>query len=653
MPPTQANRHIAIATPLGTDVLLLENFRGSEAISTLFRFEVQLLAEVDRVVDFNAIVTKNVTVRLKTAAGARFFNGIVSRISEGSSDTTFTTYRAEIVPTLWLGTLTADCRIFQLMTVPDIVLRVLEDLGITDVRNALTRSYPVRDYCVQYRETAFNFVSRLMEQYGIFYFFEHEDGKHTLVLADAPTAHSPCPGQPRARFQQIIGAAVVKDDDVVRGWHREQEAVTGKYALTDYNFETPTVPLMVNVESAGSGPKPEVYDYPGEYQKRADGETLVRARIEAEEAQRVSIDGASSCGSFTPGFKFNLVEHPRAANNAAYVLTRVTHRAAETTWRSGSPTEGFTYENAFACIPACVPFRPARRTPTPVVEGPHTAEVVGVPGEEIYTDKYGRVKVQFHWDRVGVRDEGSSCWIRVSQPWAGKNWGAIFLPRVGQEVVVDFLEGDPDQPIVIGRVYNGDLMPPYELPANQTQSGIKTRSTPGGDPSNFNELRFEDKKGKEEIYLHAEKTLTTVVEGSESRSVGGSRSTTVGKDDVLVVKKGDQTTTLDEGSRSVTITKGNDTLTIPTGGRTTTIKGDDKLVIQTGNREVVVLSGSDKLTVPAGNVEVSAPAGKYSVVANQVAITGLTDITLLCGASMIKMTPAIITITAPMVKINC
>jgi type VI secretion system secreted protein VgrG len=640
---TQANRHIAIATPLGPDVLLLEGFRGSEGISELFRFELDLLAELDRVIDFDAIVGSNVTLRLKTPTGERFFNGIVSRFSEGASDETFTTYHAEMVPTLWLGTQTADCRIFQFQKPPEIIERVLTDLGITDVRLDLARTYPVREYCVQYRETAFNFIARLMEQYGIFYYFEHENGKHTLVLADDPAAHAVCPGQARARFHRPLGAAVLRED-VVTGLQREQVTRPGKYALTDYNFETPAVSLDVNVESQGSGPKFEIYDYPGEYPKRAEGEQIVRVRIEAEEAQRVLIDGQSTCGAFSPGFKFTLAEHPRAVNNAAYILTRVSHRALETTFRSGADDDGFRYDNRFSCIPGGVSYRPPRRTPMPVVEGPQTAEVVGVPGEEIYTDKFGRVHVQFHWDRVGVRDEGSSCWIRVSQPWAGKNWGAIFLPRVGQEVIVDFLEGDPDQPIIIGRVYNGEQMPPYELPANQTQSGIKTRSSPGGDPSNFNELRFEDKKGQEQIYLHAEKTLTTVVEGSESRSVGGSRSTTVGKDDVTTVKKGDRTTTIEEGNDSLTITKGK---------RDTTIKGDDTLTLQSGNRKVLIQSGNDSLVVSAGNIDVSAPAGKYSLTAKQVAVTGAVDITLTCGASSIKLTPAMIVITAPVVKINC
>jgi type VI secretion system secreted protein VgrG len=300
----------------------------------------------------------------------------------------------------------------------------------------------------------------------------------------------------------------------------------------------------------------------------------------------------------------------------------VHHRASES-YRPGAPG-AVSYENEFECIDATVQLRPSRRTRKPVIYSVQTAEVVGPSSEEIFVDNYGRVKVQFHWDREGHRNENSSCWIRVSQGWAGKNWGMVHLPRVGQEVVVAFLEGDPDQPIVVGRVYNGENMPPYDLPANKTQSGVKSRSTPGGSPDNFNEIRFEDKKGKEQLYIHAERTLTTVVEGSESHSVGGSRSTAVGQDETLVVKKGNRTTTLEEGNDSLTITK--------------------------GNRDTDISQGNDTLFVAQGNIEIGAPAGAYHVTSKTVLIEGTEKITLSCGGSSITIEPGKISVSSPQIS---
>jgi type VI secretion system secreted protein VgrG len=530
---TQENRLATIATPLGTDVLLLEGFSGTEGISELFRFDLRLLADVDKTIDFDAIVGKSVTVEIFTPGGPRFFNGLISRFAEGSSDNTFTSYSAELVPWLWMLTRTADCRIFQELTVPDIIRKVFTDLGFTDVRFELTGSYQPREYCVQYRETDFNFVSRLMEQYGIFYYFEHENGKHTMVLADAPASHKPCPLQPRARFHQISpGETLV--EHVVTEWQKVQEIRSGKYALQDFNFETPSLNLMVNVESQSPGSKLEIYDYPGEYQKLGEGEALVRARIEEEECQRTSISGAGTCVAFTAGYKFDLAEHTRASHNGSYVLTRIRHVASEPGYRSQDAGE-FQYDNTFTCIPARVPFRPPRRTLRPVVEGPQTAEVVGVAGEEIHTDKYGRVKVQFHWDREGKHDEKSSCWIRVSQPWAGKNWGSVAIPRIGQEVVVDFLEGDPDQPIITGRVYNGEAMPPYSLPAGGVVSGLKSNSTKGG--GGYNEISMDDTKGKEQVTVHAQYDMSTTIEHDDTQKVVNNRSIAVDGTHNETVKK--------------------------------------------------------------------------------------------------------------------
>jgi type VI secretion system secreted protein VgrG len=531
---TQDNRHIAIATPLGKDVLLLRGFSGQEVISQLFTFNLDLLSEVDPAIRFDDIIGKNVTITVKHAGGVRYINGIVRKFEQGGGDPAMAAYRAEVVPWLWLLTQTADCRIFQNKTVPDIISQIFKDLGFTDFKMNLVRTYQPREYCVQYRESDFNFVCRLMEQYGIFYFFEHANGKHTLVLADAPNAHPTCTGAP-VRYQGTIGA--VTSEDVVTQLVKQQEIRPGKYSLADYNFETPSTKLGVSIDSmfpAPPGPKLEVYDYPGEYPKRNEGDALAKLRIEEHEAQRSVVQGSGGCRQFSAGHKFTLKGHARSDIDAPYTLVWVTHAAQEHGYVSRGDN-AFAYANSFACIPAHVPFRAPRMTPTPFVQGTQTAEVVGPKGEEIYTDKYGRVKVQFHWDREGKKDENSSCWIRVSHPWAGKNWGSIAIPRIGQEVIVNFLEGDPDQPIIIGRVYNAEQMPPYTLPDHGTQSGTKSRSSKGGAPSNFNEIRLEDKKGSEQIWVHGEKDIDIQIKKERRESIGASRHLSVGGDRVEAV----------------------------------------------------------------------------------------------------------------------
>jgi type VI secretion system secreted protein VgrG len=622
MPYTQDNRKAAIKTPLGKDVLLLESFSGGEQVSQLFRFDVTLLAEVDKTIDFNAIVGQPVTIRTFTPAGDRHFHGIVSRFSEGRSDSTFTTYHAEVVPWLWMLTQTADCRIFQDKPVPDIIKQIFTDLGFTDFALHLNRSYPPREYCVQYRETDFNFVSRLMEQYGIFYYFEHSDGKHTLVLADTPAAHQPCPRQGKARFHRGEGTLT---EHVVTDWRHAQSVRPGKYSMTDYNFEMPSVSLAVNVASAVGVPKLEIYDYPGEYQKRADGEALVRTRIEEEECQRVIVDGRSTCAGFTCGYKFELTEHARLSQNGPYVLTSVQHSAQEPGYRS--ETGQFTYENTFTCIPAAVPYRAPRRTPRPVVEGVQTAEVVGVAGEEIYTDKYGRVKIQFHWDREGKKNEKSSCWVRVSHPWAGKSWGSVSIPRIGQEVIVDFLEGDPDQPLITGRVYNAEQMPPYALPSGGVVSGLKSNSTKGG--GGYNEISMNDTKGDEVIVIHGQKDMDTVIENDRTEEIGhdesitiaNNRTESVGANETISID-GNRTENVAKnesiaigGNRSESVSK-NETVDV-TGTRTVSVTKNDQLTVgdnhnqQVGKNETIdvgkvfMLTAGDSITIQTGDASLT------------------------------------------------
>ena len=528
MPFTQEKRLITIDSPLGKDALLLHSFSGHEAISRLFHFSAELLSESHSIAHKD-IVGKRVSINvLHTGGDQRHWNGFVSHFAFVGGDNRFSYYRAEIVPWLWFLTRTADCLIFQHKTIPEIIKKVFQDHGFQDFQDRTQDTYPQREYVVQYRETAFNFVSRLMEEAGIFYFFEHDQNTHKLIFADKPQVHKNCPVQHKARFNYTPGGTMLLKEDVVESWGAEQELRPGKYALTDYNFQTPNTSLMANVQTVaeiGGNTNYEIYDYPGIHTKKSEGDTVTKTRMEEEEAVHHLVTGSGNCRSFASGYKFHLDEHLRKDQNGDYLLTEVTHSASVGESYSGSGNgTGETYSNHFTCIPAAVPFRPQRLTPKPVVQGLQTAVVVGPAGEEIYPDKYSRVKVQFFWDRVGKKDENSSCWVRVSQPWAGKNWGSINIPRIGQEVIVDFLEGDPDRPIITGRVYNDEQMPPYALPDNMTRTTFMSRSTKGGGSANFNELRFEDKKGSEQIFLNAEKDMDHRVENQSREFIGNDRS---------------------------------------------------------------------------------------------------------------------------------
>ena len=551
---TQDGRLIAIHTPLGKDKLLLQKVEGVEGVSRLFHFLLDLRSEDDKI-DPAAIIGQPVTVTLTLADGSqRYVNGCVSRFAQGRRDLQLAHYRAEIVPWLWFLTRRADCRIFQKKTVPQIIEEVFSFLGFKDFQNNVEDGEPELEYCVQYRETDFNFVSRLMEERGIFYFFKHEEKKHTLVLANSPSAIKECPGRPEARFDDRSGA-LYENDELITVWQADRELRPGRYGLADFNFTTPTTNLTVSVDSTinvGGNKGFEVFDYPGEYLTKSEGEGVAKIRMQEEEAAHFIATGESNCRAFVPGYRFTLQHHHVRKMNVAYLLTEVRHVATVGAAFTAGDAEDSEqrYSNEFTCIPYSVPYRPARVTQKPLIKGVQTAIVAGPSGEEIYTDKYGRVKVQFHWDRRGKHDENSSCWIRVSQPWAGKGWGTVSLPRAGQEVIVDFLEGDPDQPIIVGSVYNAQQMPPYALPGEKTKSTTKSYSSKGG--GGFNEIRFEDKKGSEQVFIHAERNQDNRVKKDSLEWVGNNRHLIVKNDqyeevdgDKHLTVKGDQNEKVD------------------------------------------------------------------------------------------------------------
>ncbi len=597
---TQADRLIAIHTPLGEDALLLQGFTGHEGMSRLFSFQLELLSE-DSGIAFERIVGQRASIRVLRADGEkRYINGFISRFAQRATDARFTHYQAELVPWLWFLTRTADCRIFQNMTVPDIIKKIFTDLGFNDFRLVLQKQYEPRTYCVQYRETDFNFVSRLMEHNGLFYFFAHEENKHTVVIGDTPSANRPCSGQEQARCE--FGDGTYENEDVITAWQVEHEVRPGKYALTDYNFETPSTSLGVNLASkvtSSSNGHYEIYDYPGEYLKKGHGEIVVKTRMEEEEVQHCVVNGSSTCRAFVPGYRFDLTGHKRADMNTAYVLVSVQHTASVGNCyvSSANPDDGEICSNHFSCIPHEVPFRAPRVTPRPIVQGPQTAVVVGPAGEEIYTDKYGRVKVQFHWDREGKRDAQSSCWIRVSHPWAGKGWGAVSIPRIGQEVIIDFLEGDPDQPIITGRVYNAEQMPPYGLPGGAVVSGIKSNSTKGG--GGYNEMSFDDTKGKEQVVVHGQYDMHTTVEHDQTTTVHRHRTDAIDVDDKETVGH-DQTQSV--GNNHMQSVGGNQTLSV-VKNRTRTVSQNETVTVtlmrahSVGINEMINVGAAQEVTV--------------------------------------------------------
>lgn len=514
------------------DELRVLQFNGTEAMSEPFRYSFRLAAQ-DSEIDFDTIIGKTACLTISGEVGDRYVHGMVNKLTQAGTGSRYTIYNLELVPSIWLLTMRYDCRIFQDMNVRDIINQVLTDAGIVSdsFRFELNGTHNNREYCVQYRETDLNFISRLMEEEGIFYFFEHNEDSHVLVMADNASVFTRIEPEDSATIPFNEASGMVPNQESIYGFRFSQQIRTSTVSLQDFYFEQPTSGLSVMALSGEESPayeeKLEIYDYPGEYTDHQVGADLAQIRLDAIRTNRKSGFGQSTCRRFIPGYKYVLERYTRSDLNQEYLITRLTTSATQPLGED-SGDESSTYSNEFECIPSSIPFRPSRKAIKPMVEGVQTAMVTGPGGEEIYTDEYGRIKVQFHWDRKGQHDERSSCWIRVSQLWAGEGWGAIYIPRIGQEVIVDFLEGDPDRPIITGRVYNGDNATPYALPDDKTKSTIKSNSYKGG--GGYNELRFEDIKGSEEVYVHAQKDMNEKIENNMSTNVGANQSLNVGND---------------------------------------------------------------------------------------------------------------------------
>ncbi|WP_300971215.1 type VI secretion system Vgr family protein [Thiocapsa sp.] len=632
-------------TPLGEDALLLRSMTANERISALFEYRLDLSSE-DIDIAPSDLLGKPATVSLRLMDGSkRWFNGWINRFSHVGFDGADALYKATLVPWLWFLSRTADCRIFQEQTVPDIVKSIFREHGFTDFEERLSGSYRQWVYCVQYRETDLSFVSRLLEHEGIYYFFEHQDGKHHLILADSYSAHSTIAGYEEVPYYPP-DADSLRERDHINTWSIEQQVRPGAFANTSFDFTAPRKNLL----ATRSSPKPheladyEVFDYPGNYVEAGDSETYARVRMEEAQAIHEIAKARGTARGLAPGALFSLTGHRREDQNREYLILSADYRLRSDEFGSfeSNPAEP-VFASSLTVMDAQTPFRPARETPKPVVQGPQTAIVVGTAGEEIWTDQYGRVKIQFHWDRYGKQDENSSCWVRVSHPWAGKNWGAVAIPRIGQEVIVEFLEGDPDQPIITGRVYNGDCMPPYGLPDSAVISGLKSNSTKGG--AGYNEMIMDDTKGNELIRIHGQYDMSTTIQHDQTDVIHNKRTTTVGVDDTETIGSNQAITV---GSDQTTSVGSNQKLEV--GSDQTNLIGAIQKT-DVGANQVTNVGGSRTLEVQGdrssdviGNDQVTVGGNQTISVAGSIEITSSTKITLSAAGSIIEIGPAGITI---------
>ncbi|QOF78843.1 type VI secretion system Vgr family protein [Variovorax sp. 38R] len=540
------DRVVKAHTPLAEEQLLFRSMHGSEGLSQLFEFEVDLLSP-NTSVDMKGLLGKPLGLEIQTLGGTpRYLNGQITRFTmigrEGGSSR-YTVYRASVRPWLWYLTRTSDCKIFQNKSVVEILEDVLGEYGFA-FEKKLSASYRQWEYCVQYQETDFAFVSRLMEHEGIYYYFKHDKNQHTLVLADDMSAHETLPGYPKIGYL-ASDRATDPGREVIDQWEVTEEIRPGTYVVDDFDFKKPKADLL-NTRSQPRGNdhgRYEMYEWMGGYSDAGQGEHYARIRLEEAQAQAEVDTGHTNVRGMAPGYRFTMQNAPRNEDNREYLVVSVMYSLREGGYASGGMQGEYSFH--FGVQPTSFPFRARRITRVPSTQGPQTATVVGPAGEDIWIDKYGRVKVQFRWDRYGQRNEDSSCWVRVSSAWAGSNFGAVNHPRVGQEVIVDFIAGCPDRPIIIGRVYNADQMPPLELPAKATVSGFISR-TIKGDGELANHFVIDDDPGCESIKIHAQKDFTLEVENNEMHTVEGNRTTHIHKNDDLTVDEA-RTTTVNNG----------------------------------------------------------------------------------------------------------
>ncbi len=610
---------------LPTKLHVLE-LTGEEAISRLYSINVVLAAPTSDV-DFGEVVGKEGLLTIDGLQQRRHLHGVVDTLEQRESAAGYTVYHLDLVPAAWQLRYRQDCRIFQEMTVEQIISSVLKSSEI-EFQFKITGELEPLDYCVQYRESDWDFISRLLEANGLYYFFSHAPGEHVLQIIDDYHQHPDIPGEGSVAFH--APGAESTDREHIFSFFFKESMGSGRVTLTDYNFEKPTLEMEVQGEADRHGAL-EIYDYPGVYDLPEGGRGLARVRVQEARTMLQVGRGESTCPRLTAGAEFSMTGHPRTAlNGERFTLVTVKHRGERLNKNldGGALDHRLTYSNSLVCIPREVQFRPARVTSVPKISGVQTAVVTGPPGEEIFTDRYGRVKVRFHWDRLGGEDDKSSCWVRVNQAWTGRGFGIQWIPRVGQEVIVDFIEGNPDRPIITGMTYHARNVQPYDLPGGKTKSSIKSDSTPGGGGSN--ELRFDDQKGQEHFFIHAQRDYDREVERNSATAVGQQRNVDVGASSSLSVAA-DRTVSV--GQKQDVAVKG----------------GDASLAVSAGNRNVNV---SADYNLEATNINEEASATVNVTGKAGVNITGLSGVNIKGDPSVMSVATAMSMLLAPSITVG-
>ncbi|WP_343115927.1 type VI secretion system Vgr family protein [Ostreiculturibacter nitratireducens] len=661
---TYANRSVWMGGDYGNSKIFLKNARVAEGLSKLTETKIEFLCS-DHSLDLGTVVGKRMWLGLKAEDDSdRFFSGVCVSAEYIGPHGDFAHFVAEVRPWLWLLTRTRNSRIFQEKSAPDIIMEILSDHGFSsNVDKKISDQCSVRTYCVQYRETDFDFISRLMEEEGIYYYFVQSEKQEKLVLADSVSAHQPTPGKSTIDFFQAEEDYRRREDHVFE-WITAERVTSGKVTLNDFDFEVPKSDQK-KVKSIAKGLHSyknfEIYDHPTRSLDGTAADKFTRVRMEAEAVKHKRAHGVCNVKTFGVGQTFRLQNHSaRPSANGDYLVIDAVHDLQiDTEYDTKEPLIDHrirrdernkdTYRCEFGVIPKSEPFRAPIVTPWPEISGLHTAIVTGPSGEEIYTDKYGRIKVQFHWDRKGEKDDKSSCWVRCVMPWTGKNWGMISIPRIGQEVAIQFEEGNPDRPICSGMLYNADTMPPYTLPDNMTQTGIVTRSTKTGSTSTFNELIFEDKKDAEFVRLQSEKDYKQIIKNNADITVGmekkdsGDLTQTIYRNKTETLETGDHSFTVKDGKQTISIKKDH-TETIE-GKSTQTITGDTTQTVKQGNLTREVSQGNESVTIKMGNFTLKTSMGMVTVEAMQ-------SITLKVGGNSVKIDQSGVTIDGTMVKIK-
>ena len=669
------NRQVWMEGDYSSKPVNLKNARVIEGLSTLTETTIEFLSSNDAL-DLQDILGQTITLGLKDEKDEdRYFTGTCISVEYVGVYQGLSHFVADVRPWLWFLTRTHENRIFQEKTVMDIIQEVLEEYGFwSDVEKKTSGTFKERVYCVQYKETDFDFICRLMEEEGIYYYFIQDGKKLKMVLADSISAHKPTPGTSEFEFH-FKEAEYRRRNDHIFDWSEATNATTGKVTLNDYDFEKPKADMKTAKSIAKGDHKHKSYEhyrYPGHSRIEGMGEDFTKVRMEAEAVRHKLSRGAGNVRALGVGQTFKMKGHPRKKNNIEYLVTRAVHHLQiETDYEDKETKKPLfdstievdednkdTYRIIFDVIPKTETFRAPQTTPWPQLLGMQTAIVTGPSGEEIYTDKYGRIKVQFYWDRVGQKDEKTTCWVRCVMPWTGKNWGMISIPRIGQEVAIQFEEGDPDRPICTGMLYNSDTMPPYGLPDNMTQTGIKTRSSKEGGPANYNELVFEDKKDSEFIRFHSEKDYFQTVENNAEITIGVDKQDPGDLTQIIYhtktenIQTGDHLFTVETGNQEIFV-KTDHTKTVE-GTSTTTIKGDTTMTVEEGDYSQTISAGDVTREVSTGSESVTVSLGDYNLDTSvgSVVVTATTEISLTVGSNSIVIDQSGITISGIMVTVE-